>query len=77
MFRFVVGNGWRHEATIAQQTGFELCSSDQVELDDSGCTLAVKTEIENSGIYIYTYGERRHVVAHGNYRRAWKRSRKW
>ena len=56
VFRFVVGNGWRHEATIAQQTGFEFFSSDQVELDDSGYTLAVKTEIENSGVYIYTYG---------------------
>jgi hypothetical protein len=72
VFRFVEGNGWRHDATIAQQTGFELFSSDQVELDALGTTLAVKTEIARSGVYIYTYdgaGSWSHtgtVFGHGN-----------
>ncbi len=72
VFRFVDGNGWRHEATIAPLTGFEHFSSDQMEFDDLGRTLAVKTESERSGVYIYTYdnaGTWSHtgtVFGHGN-----------
>ena len=72
VFRFVEGTGWRHDATIGQRNGFELGSSDQVELDDLGITLAVKTELGRSGVYIYTYdgaGSWSHTgtaVGHGN-----------
>jgi trimeric autotransporter adhesin len=72
VFRFDQRNGWKHEATIAQRTGFELYSSDQVELDQSGRTLAVKTELGASGVFIYTddgSGSWSHtgtVIGHGN-----------
>jgi hypothetical protein len=72
LFRFVEGNGWRHDATIGQYTGFELYCCDQVELDDRGTKLAVKTEAERSGVFIYTYGSAgtwSHtgtIVGHGN-----------
>jgi hypothetical protein len=71
VFRFVEGSGWRHEATIAPQTS-ELGSSDQIELDDAGSTLAVNTESYDSGILIYTHdfaGTWSHtgtIVGHGN-----------
>jgi trimeric autotransporter adhesin len=72
LFRFVEGNGWRHDATIGPYTGFELLCCDQVELDDRGMTLAVKTEVQRSGVFIYTYdnaGTWSHtgtIVGHGN-----------
>jgi hypothetical protein len=72
LFRFVEGNGWRHDATIGQYTGFELYCCDQVVLDDRGMTLAVKTEAERSGVFIYSYGSAgtwSHtgtIVGHGN-----------
>ncbi|HLA73781.1 MAG TPA: hypothetical protein VK624_19920 [Steroidobacteraceae bacterium] len=55
IFRFVANNGWRHDATIAMLTGFEFGSADWAELDDSGNTLAVKTALGGSGVFIYTY----------------------
>jgi hypothetical protein len=55
VFRFTEGNGWRHEATIGQMTSFEFGSSDQVELDDAGRTLAVTTPFAGEGVFIYTY----------------------
>jgi hypothetical protein len=72
VFRFEEKNGWRHEATIAQRTGFELHAADQVELDALGTTLAVKSELGLAGVFIYTddgSGSWSHtgtVLGHGN-----------
>ena len=72
LFRFIEENGWRHDATIAQYTGPEQFCCDQVELDDLGTTLAVKTEVGRSGVFIYTFDEAgtwSHtgtIVGHGN-----------
>lgn len=55
MFRFVEGNGWRHEATIAMSTSQEWNSASDLQLDEAGTTLAVKTVLGQSGVYIYTY----------------------
>jgi hypothetical protein len=57
IFRHVPGHGWRSDATIAMQTGIEWTSAEDVELNDAGNTLAVKTVLGESGVYVYTYDD--------------------
>jgi hypothetical protein len=60
VFRLIIDTGWRQEAIIAPETGFEFSAADWVELDDAGETLAVKTPLGTPGnpspsVFIYTY----------------------
>jgi len=57
VFRYVAGHGWRSDATIAMQTGIEWTSAENVELNDAGNTLAIKTALGESGVYVYTYDD--------------------
>lgn len=55
VYRETYVSGWRREAIIAPYTGFEFGSSDWVQLDDAGQTLAVHAPLANGGANIYTY----------------------